>query len=242
MIKYHIAERTLQGGNGYNCGVPKVERSIDMEGIIDAMEQRGTTATRPDIIAVMELFGSVLSEAIEDGHAINTPLFKLGYSIKGTFEGQADRFDPARHKLVANLTAGSLLRTAARRTKLSKTSPRTLINITSVYKREGEPFDGTIASHSLLAITGNCIKLEGTDPTVGAFLTPTAPNAESIRLANIITNMPKKLILQLPDIAPGDYRLSIITQHSFGNGEGKLLRSATFEDTLHAPLPTPSAD
>ena len=71
---------------------------------------------------------------------------------------------------------------------------------------------------------------------------PNCPNAESIRLANVITNTPKKLILQLPDIAPGDYRLSVITQHNLGNGAGKSLRSATFEDTLRAPLPTPSAD
>ena len=37
MIKYHITERNTPIGERYNCGVPKAERSIDMEGIIDAM-------------------------------------------------------------------------------------------------------------------------------------------------------------------------------------------------------------
>jgi hypothetical protein len=72
------------------------------------------------INAVIELFIDEVCSIVEDGGAVNTPLFNTQPSIAGTFNGAADSFDGKRHRVKTNLTAGTRLQKATAGIKTQK--------------------------------------------------------------------------------------------------------------------------
>ncbi|MGF7110115.1 DNA-binding domain-containing protein, partial [Treponema pedis] len=93
MLKYCLRENLLTAEpNDYMAQTADV-RSFTLEQIIDLMMQKGTTLTRADVAATLQVYGEVVSALIADGAAINTPLINTSSSISGVFNGAADSFD-----------------------------------------------------------------------------------------------------------------------------------------------------
>ena len=110
MLKYCLRENLLTPApDDYMAQMTDV-RSYTLDEIIDAMMEKGTTITRADVAATLQVYGEVCSSIIADGSAINTPLMNTSMSISGVFNGANDSFDKKRHTVNLNLTAGTLLR------------------------------------------------------------------------------------------------------------------------------------
>lgn len=60
-------------------------------------------------------------------------------------------------------------------------------------------------------ITGSNVLLKGDDPSVGIYFTPEA-GGEPIKVALIVTNTKSQIIISIPQLADGQYYLSITTQ------------------------------
>jgi len=91
-----------------------------LDDIIDRMVKRGTTVTRTDLVAIMQLYTEECSFIVEEGGTLNTPLINTSMSIIGVFDGADDAFDKKRHALNLNITSGTALKTALTKTKAMK--------------------------------------------------------------------------------------------------------------------------
>ena len=93
MLKYALQENLLTERPDDYAAQTIVEGSYDKEAIINLMLQRGTLATRTDMLAVLNLFEEVITGLIQNGGTINLPLFNTSFSISGVFDGPMDIFD-----------------------------------------------------------------------------------------------------------------------------------------------------
>ena len=121
MLKYCLRENLLTPAPDDYMAQAADVRSYTLDEIIDLMMEKGTTLTRADVAATLQVYGEVVSAIIKDGSAVNTPLMNTSMSISGVFDGANDSFDKKRHTVNLNITAGTLLRDAAAKVKCEKT-------------------------------------------------------------------------------------------------------------------------
>jgi hypothetical protein len=73
-----------------------------------------------------------------------------------------------------------------------------------------------------IKVAGAKLKIAGEDPAVGLFFEPEAGGAPvPVDPSDMVVNHPTELIAVIPNLAPGTYRLKIVTQYS----SGKMLKS-----------------
>ena len=121
MLKYSLRENLLTPAPDDYMAQAQDVRSYTLDEIIDLMMDKGTTITRADVAATLQVYGEVVSAIIKDGSAVNTPLFNTALTIAGVFNGANDAFDKKRHTVNLNMTAGTLLRDAVTKVKCEKT-------------------------------------------------------------------------------------------------------------------------
>jgi hypothetical protein len=74
--------------------------------------------------------------------------------------------------------------------------------------------DTTLTSGGVIEVLGSNIKLSGERPEVGLYLV--YENGAEIKVSTIVTNKPSHLIVQLPLLASGTYKLKVVTQYNSG--------------------------
>ena len=91
-IKYALFPNHLTSDPDDYMAVVQDQTSKTKEDLIDEMIGRGSTVTKAEALSVLEEFEAAVEEALSEGHSINTPLFRIGASIQGVFEGESDGF------------------------------------------------------------------------------------------------------------------------------------------------------
>ena len=79
-----------------------------------------------------------------------------------------------------------------------------------------------------LKLGGVDLKLQGDDPSIGVYLTPTTEGAAPMKAPVVIANSPSQVIVQMPTLADGQYTVSLTTQYSAGSRNIKEPRTYTF--------------
>lgn len=73
MLKYSLRENLLTPApDDYMAQVTDVH-SYTIDEIIDLMMEKGSTLTRTDVAATLQVYGEVVSAIVKDGAAVNTP-------------------------------------------------------------------------------------------------------------------------------------------------------------------------
>lgn len=88
--------------------------NVDQTTLIDDMMKRGSSLTRADMVAFLELYYDVIIARLLEGYRVNTPVANLGVSLQGNFKGPEDAYDPTRHLLDPTVSPGPLARTRLR--------------------------------------------------------------------------------------------------------------------------------
>ncbi|MGL4908661.1 MAG: DNA-binding domain-containing protein [Bacteroidales bacterium] len=229
-LKYTLLKNQLtKRDDDYNAIMQDLKR-YDLESLIQRMLLNGSTITKSDILAVLNSFFELITTISSEGGYVQTDLFSTKLSIKGTFEGSLDHFDPKRHKVCINLLAGRKLKKATSSIKLEKVNPQELRpHIIEVRDSISSSINQYITSGGVIEITGSMLKIEGEHPSNGIYLITT--EGASTKITSIIINKPAKLICLIPELEKGEYRLQVITQHTNGKPL-KTSRTSTFHNTL----------
>ena len=235
MLKYTLVENFLTERPDDYMAQTVATRTYTRDDVIDRMLQRGTLVTRTDIVAVLNNLEETVEEITDEGGTVNLPLFNTSFSVSGVFEGPMDTFDPNRHKLNVNVTKGTRMRNAEKRTKLKKTDAVTpLPNIMEVRDFVSDTVNDLLTPGGVLQLWGSNIKLAGEHPDVGLWFVP--ETGDAVRAAIIVNNKPSSLIAMIPaTLAAGNYTLRVVTQYSGGSTELKTPRVNTFNKTLVVP-------
>ena len=232
MLKYCLRENLLTPAPDDYMAQAADVRSYTLDEIIDLMMEKGTTLTRADVAATLQVYGEVISAIIKDGSAVNTPLMNTTLSISGVFDGANDSFDKKRHTVNLNITAGTLLRDAVTKVKCEKTEgASTDPYITEVTDIVTGTVNTTLTKGGVVQLVGSRLKFDAKDAAQGIFFVP--ETGAPVRVAVIAENKPARLMAIIPaDLAAGTYYIEVRTKILEGNKSGKTLKTGRFNKAL----------
>ena len=232
MLKYCLRENLLTPAPDDYMAQAQDVRSYTLDEIIDLMMEKGTTLTRADVAATLQVYGEVVSAIIKDGSAVNTPLMNTSMSISGVFDGANDSFDKKRHTVNLNITAGTLLRDAVTKVKFEKTeSAGTDPYITEVTDVVSGKVNEVLTKGGVVQLVGSRLKFDAKDTAQGIFFVP--ETGEAVRAAVIAENKPARLMAIIPaGLKAGPYYIEVRTKILEGNKSGKTLKTGRFNKAL----------
>ena len=232
MLKYSLRENLLTPAPDDYMAQAADVRSYTLDEIIDLMMEKGTTLTRADVAATLQVYGEVVSAIIKDGSAVNTPLMNTALSISGVFNGVNDIFDKKRHTVNLNITAGTLLRDAVTKVKCEKTEgASTDPYITEVTDIVTGTANTTLTKGGVVQLVGARLKFDAKDTAQGIFFVP--ETGEAVRAAVIAENKPARVMAIIPaDLAAGTYYIEVRTKYANATKQLKTLKVGRFAKPL----------
>lgn len=187
---------------------------LDQDDLVSRMLKRGSTFSEADLRGAMLLYEEVVMQAVAEGYHVNTPLFNLRPSIKGTFKGLVDQFDPNRHSIDVSMSKGvdfsSNLRTAsAKRTFVPDPCPKLLF-----YRDcNSDTRNGQLTAAGIGEIYGEELNFDTKNPACGVFfISETTGEATAVGVFSLVN--PKRLMFLVPALAAGKYRLEVRKSYS----------------------------
>ena len=232
MLKYALRENLLTAAPDDFMAQVQDVRSYTLDEIIDAMMQKGSTLTRADVAAVLQIYGEVCAAVIADGSALNTPLMNTALSISGVFNGANDAFDKKRHTVNLNITAGTALKAALGKIKCEKTGTvSTDPYINEVKDVVSGTINTTLTKGGVVQITGSRLKFDQKDTAQGIFFVP--ETGAPVRASIIAENKPARLMAIIPaDLEAGTYYIEVRSKHSGGGKPLKAVKAGRFAKPL----------
>jgi len=195
------------------------ERSLSVKDVCRSATTRGgADITAAAMEHAVNLFLKEMGYSLCDGFSINTGWFTASVSIKGVFDSPAEKFNAAKHTVMFDFKQGSLLR---------KELGNVAVNITGVADTSGYVAQATdVKTGSVndlltvgrnLRISGSKIKIDGDNPENGVFfVNHDTQERTAVDASDIAVNNPSEVMVIIPELAAGAYRLEIVTQYSSG--------------------------
>lgn len=196
------------------------------------MMEKGSTLTKADTKAALQVYGEVVSALIKDGAAVNTPLMNTSLSISGVFIGATDSFDKKRHSVNLNLTAGPVLKEALSKIKCEKTEAAdTNPYITEVTDIVTGKVNEVLTAGGIIQLVGSRLKFDAKDTAQGIFFIP--ETGEAVRATVIAENKPARLMAIIPaDLAAGNWYIEVRTKYANATKQLKTLKAGRFGKAL----------
>lgn len=233
MLQYGLTENTLTPTPDDYSAVTQNVRSYTDEEIVEQMMQRGTTITRTDVKAVLQLYKEVIADLVADGAAVNTEIMNISPSISGVFTSATGSFDASRHKVNVNLSPGTALRKARERIVTQKVMMQgTVPRISEVLDVVSGALNSTLTPSGVLRLSGTHLKFIAGTETNGVFLIEAEKGTE-VPCKTVVTDKPSEVTVQLPaSLAAGTYFVEIRTTYSTSAKEAKTLKTGRFAKVL----------
>jgi|GEM_PF-401750 len=234
-IKAVLYPNPLKNNDGTFKAQTLMSQTLGIKDICNSLCNRSMTGVDPNAIEYhVRLFLEEMGELLADGYAINTGYFAAGATIRGSFKHENDKFDAERHSITYKFSQGAVLRKRNAGTKAEILHIRTSIygfqQVKDSYS--GSEYD-LITPGGGLKIKGIKMKLTGSHPDVGLyFISETTGERTKVPAVDVITNQNNNLLILIPRLQPGSYRLEHITQYA---GKGTPLnepRSCTLLQIL----------
>lgn len=233
-IKLYLYESTLtDGANDYVARVSN-ERSLSITDVCAAASQRGgADMSAASMEHGVRLFLKEMGYQLSDGFSVNAEYFMASPVVKGLFKGPKDLFDPSRHSVLFQFTQGAQLRPLLQDLTVEILGvAESGISIAEVIDVKSGSINSIITPNRNLRIRGSKLKVVGENSAVGIYLTKIASNERfKIDSSDIVTNNPSELIIVVPQLPSGTFRLEVCTQFT-NSSLLKDPRTAVFDEEL----------
>ncbi len=158
---------------------------------------------------MLEDFFGIVGEMLQDGAHVNTPLVNFRTSIKSTFSGPLDGFDPSRHEVVTRVVPGKRLRKVlSAGARVLKLDPAALALLPLQYLDANTgAADSTLTPAGMGQLGGRHLKFDPSDPAQGVFFV--ASDGRETRVEVVGRNKPSELSFLVPALAAGEYTLQV---------------------------------
>ena len=233
-IKAYLYPNPLSGIPDHYMARVISERSLSAAELCKLAVNRGGADMSPETMQQgVSFFLKEMAYQLCNGYAVNTGYFTADPSIKGVFTSPDEPFDPDRHRVGFRFTQGSLLRRRLPSVEVKIMGAAGcgpyIAEVTDV--KTGS-VDKLLTPGRNLKINGSQIKVIGNHDTTGVYFV-NQNSGKSIRMdpSDLVVNKPSKLIIVIPALATGTYKLQVTTRYS----KHFLLtepRSVTFNKTL----------
>lgn len=167
------------------------------------------------ILNILDMADSHKVQAIAEGKSVVDGVGQYLVNVQGAFEGEKAQFEPGKHALGITYTMGKLLRETLKLVKVVVNGVAAVGPvINTVTDSTSKAINGQLSSGGALVLGGVNLKIQGDDPSIGVYLTPTTEGAAPMKAPVVIANSPSQVIVQMPTLADGQYTVSLTTQYS----------------------------
>lgn len=234
-IKAVLLPNQLKNNEGTFKAQTISSKTLGIKNICLSFCSKPGSGVDPDAMEYhVRLFLEEMGELLSNGFAINTGYFAAAASIRGSFASRHDNFDKKKHAVTYKFTQGAILRKKASETQaeILHVSDQNY-GIQQVIDNHSGSENDLLTPSNALKIKGIKIKLIGTHPDVGIyFINETTGERTKVPAFDIVTNLNSQLIVVIPDLQPGSYRLEHITQYAGSTIPLTEPRTSTFALTL----------
>jgi DNA-binding domain/Domain of unknown function (DUF4469) with IG-like fold len=229
-IRYSLFENALTSDPDDYKALVQLTGSADFDLIAQRITERGSTVTKPDLLAVFETLQQVCESLVLEGYRVNLGgLVELYPRISGIFNGIGDGYDPTRHRVDVAASPGARLRQGVRSQgtveKVAASKPAPVL-LTYRDLASGDTND-SVTPGTIGTLQGSKLKYDPTKPDEGIYFIPTAGGA-AVKVAAVQKNKPSELIFLVPALAPGTYQLEVRARMQGGSE----LRTSRLDATL----------
>ena len=195
------------------------EKSLNTAQICDSAVTRGGAQTTASAMEMnVNLFLKEMGHLMSDGYSINTGYFTANAEVKGVFTGKTDTFDPLRHTVVFQFRQGSILRRELENVKVEILGvAKSHLFVSEVLDVKSGTINDLLTPNRNLKIGGYRLKVVGDKPEVGIYFINQATQASvKVEPSEIVTNNPSELMIVIPELPAGEYKLQVTNQYSVG--------------------------
>ena len=212
------------------------EKSLDIAQICASAVSRGGAPTSAEAMEVnTKLFLKEMAYLLSDGYGINTGYFTASTDISGVFNNSTEQFNPEKHNVIFQFRQGSLLRKELENIKVDILGvAKSELFVSEVTDIKSGTVNNLLTPNRNLRINGYKIKIVGDQPAIGVYFINQATQAEvKVDESEIVTNNPSELMIVIPELPSGEYKLQITSMFS-GNASKPLkeARTTVFDKVL----------
>jgi nucleoid DNA-binding protein len=201
------------------------ERSFDVKDVCtSAVTRGGADISAAAMEHAVNLFLKEMAYNLCDGFSINTGWFTASAHIKGVFDSPNETFNRDKHTLSFDFQQGSQLRREIDNVAVEilgvADHALSIAKVTDV--KTGSVNDLLTAGRNL-KISGHKLKIAGDNAANGVYLVnQTTGERVKTDASDIVTNNPSELIILVPALPAGTYKVEVTTQ--YGNNIKTLLK------------------
>jgi hypothetical protein len=201
------------------------EGSLGIDDVSKSACSRGGAQMSPDTMTqAVTLWLREMAFLASGGFLINVGWFIVQAVVRGVFRSPAERFDRARHTLAFDFRQGALMRKEAQDVNVQilgvASTGASIAQVTDV--RTGSVNDLLTPGRNL-RITGTRLRIAGEDPENGVWFICYETGARTrVEDPDLAINNPAELMVIIPELTEGTYRLQITTQ--FGSAGSQLVK------------------
>ena len=234
-IKAWLYENLLTDDQNDFSARVSAERALSVRDVCQSAAERGGADINAAAMEhAVDLFHKEMAYRLCDGFSVNTGWYNASTHIKGVFTSPSEAFDPAKHTVTVEFRQGAELR-----------KDLALVGVNILGKAESGFFIAEVLDLRTRSvndqltpgrnakISGGKLKVEGDDPACGVYFVNEADGTRvKVDSADIVENQNAHLLIIIPALAAGTYRLEVSTQYSGGNKPLKTPRTTAFDRLL----------
>ncbi len=210
------------------------EKSLSIGDVARSAVQRGgANISADEMERAVSLFLKEMAYRLCDGFSINTGWFTAQTTIKGVFNSASEKFNSEKHSVLFDFQQGALLRKELSNVEVDilGVADASLV-ITQVLDVKTGSVNDVLTPNRNLKISGSKLKIAGGNDTNGIyFVNQETSERVKVDASDIVINNPSELIVVIPELPAGTYKVEVVTQYGSGNLL-KEAKTAVFERVL----------
>jgi len=236
-VKAYLYDNPLtEKADDYTARV-SAERSLTIEQICESAASRGGADISSSAMQHgVSTFLKEMAYQLCDGYSVNTGYFTASPHIKGVFSGPQETFDPDKHALLFLFNQGDTLREELSSVEIEIMGVAdTMLSVLQVTDVKTGSVNDLLTPNRNLKINGYKVRVAGEHADNGVyFVNETSGESTKVDPTDIVTNNPSELIIVIPALVAGTYKLQVTTQHTTSTPL-KEPRTVIFDKVLTVP-------
>ena len=223
-----LYDNVLTEKKGDYSAKPQITGTVYNSDIADRIVGKRTEFRKETIINILSMADDEKVGAIASGKSVVDGVGQYLLNLGGSFEGEKPVFDPAKHKVGVTFTQGKKLLDALKNISFNLQVATTGPVINGIVDSTTGEINTTLTPNAPAVIAGNTLLVIGDDESVGVYFTEDKEGVEPHKVSTIVQNTKSQIVIQIPGLSPGQYRLSVTTQGSSCYKQVKTPRTYTF--------------